>query len=102
MPQDAASLTAYGADVLNQFGMLPNLLLSVAVIWMASSGDDHFSIDALVWPRPGPAGDSPPAQGQVTGGRIPDVPAVGSVNPVIQEFDPGLFVEEVPARGESR
>jgi uncharacterized membrane protein YphA (DoxX/SURF4 family) len=80
-------------------GALPNLVVAVAVVWLSSSGDDRLSLDALIWRRTRaeepdltPVSAAPPAE--VTAGQIPDVPAVGTVNPVRQEFDPGLPLEE--------
>lgn len=78
---------------------LPLLLLAVAVIWLSSSGTNPMSLDALVRRRA--AARPAPGRGRVTAAGIPDVPAVGSVNPIQREFDPELAVGGLESKGDS-
>jgi len=105
-PTAAAQLTPaelFGPEALS------TLLLAIAVIWTSSSGVNPLSIDALL-KRPTDVEEPPPFPrtkavsefGHVTAEQIPSVPAVGSINPLVTAFDPGLYLEEPASTAEGR
>jgi uncharacterized membrane protein YphA (DoxX/SURF4 family) len=95
-PNIVMSLAPVG---MYQQATLPLLLMALALIWLASSGTNPFSLDALMRRRSAVADEPAGPASKITGGTIPGVPAVGAVNPLPRPFDPGLGLDETMRDG---